>query len=46
MAPVHRDDVSAAVIVARVADQVALKDLSLEEPAIDDVVRRIYAGDG
>ncbi len=40
----HRDDVSAAVIVARVADQVALKDLSLEEPAIDDVVRRIYAG--
>jgi ABC-2 type transport system ATP-binding protein len=41
----HRDDVSAAVIVARVAAQVALKDLSLEEPAIDDVVRRIYAGE-
>ncbi|MDP9184911.1 MAG: ATP-binding cassette domain-containing protein, partial [Actinomycetota bacterium] len=40
----HRDDVSAAVIVARVAAQVALKDLSLEEPAIDDVIRRIYAG--
>ena len=40
----HRDEVSAAAIVARVADQVGLRDLTLEEPAIDDVVRRIHRG--
>ena len=40
----RREEVSAAAIVAEVAAQVALRDLSLEEPAIEDVVRRIYAG--
>jgi len=39
----RREEVSAAAIVADVAAQVALRDLSLEEPAIEDVVRRIYA---
>ena len=41
----HRDTISAASIVAQVAAQVALKDLSLEEPEIDDIVRSIYAGE-
>jgi len=39
----RREEVSAAAVVADVAAQVALRDLSLEEPAIEDVVRRIYA---
>jgi ABC-2 type transport system ATP-binding protein len=38
----RRDEVSAAAVVAEVAAQARLKDLSLEEPAIEDVVRRIY----
>jgi ABC-2 type transport system ATP-binding protein len=42
----HRDEVSAADIVARVAARAGLKDLSLEEPAIEDVVRRIYGRTG
>jgi ABC-2 type transport system ATP-binding protein len=40
----RREEVSAAAIVAEVARQVRLKDLTLEEPAIEDVVRRIYLG--
>ena len=40
----RRDVVSAAAVVAQVAAQARLKDLSLEEPAIEDVVRRIYLG--
>lgn len=40
----RRDEVSAAAVVAQVAAQARLKDLSLEEPAIEDVVRRIYLG--
>ena len=40
----RRDEVSAAAVIAQVAGKVGLKDLSLEEPAIDDVVRRIYSG--
>ena len=42
----RRDEVSAAAVIAQVAGTVGLKDLSLEEPAIDDVVRRIYSGGG
>jgi ABC-2 type transport system ATP-binding protein len=38
----RRDEVSAATIVAEVAAQARLRDLSLEEPAIEDVVRHIY----
>jgi viologen exporter family transport system ATP-binding protein len=38
----RRDEVSAASVVAEVAARARLKDLSLEEPAIEDVVRRIY----
>lgn len=40
----RRDEVSAAAVVAQVAAQARLKDLTLEEPAIEDVVRRIYLG--
>ena len=40
----RRDDVTAATVVAEVAARARLKDLSLEEPAIEDVVRRIYSG--
>lgn len=35
---------SAAELTARVAERVALRDLAIEEPDIEDVVRRIYAG--
>lgn len=38
----RRDEVSAAAVVAEVAARARLRDLSLEEPAIEDVVRRIY----
>jgi ABC-2 type transport system ATP-binding protein len=38
----RREDHSAADLVAAVASKVALRDLTLEEPAIEDVVRRIY----
>jgi ABC-2 type transport system ATP-binding protein len=38
----RRDDVTAADLIARVAARVPLRDLALEEPEIEDVVRRIY----
>lgn len=38
----RREDISAAALVAAVAEQVQLHDLTIEEPAIEDVVRRIY----
>jgi ABC-2 type transport system ATP-binding protein len=38
----RRSEVTAAELVARVARTARLRDLSLEEPAIEDVVRRIY----
>jgi ABC-2 type transport system ATP-binding protein len=38
----RRDLVSAAELIARVAAKVPLRDLALEDPAIEDVVRRIY----
>jgi ABC-2 type transport system ATP-binding protein len=36
------DEVSAAQVVAEVAQQASLVDLALEEPQIEEVVRRIY----
>ncbi len=36
-------DVSAARVLAAVAERAAVRDLSIEEPDIEDVVRRIYA---
>ncbi|MEX2395272.1 MAG: ATP-binding cassette domain-containing protein, partial [Actinomycetota bacterium] len=38
----RRDDVSAAALISTIAGRVELRDLALEEPAIEDVVRRIY----
>ena len=38
----RRDDVSAARLTAAVAERARLVDLALEEPDIEDVVRRIY----
>jgi ABC-2 type transport system ATP-binding protein len=38
----RRADVSAAHVVAEVAERAPLVDLSLEEPAIEEIVRRIY----
>jgi ABC-2 type transport system ATP-binding protein len=38
----HRDTTTAAELVARVAACYPLRDLALEEPAIEDIVRRIY----
>jgi len=40
----ERDRTSAARLVAEVAAQAALRDLTVEEPEIEDVVRRIYRG--
>jgi ABC-2 type transport system ATP-binding protein len=40
----RRDATTAAAVIAAVAAQVRVRDLTVEEPAIDDVVRRIYAG--
>jgi ABC-2 type transport system ATP-binding protein len=38
----RRDEVSAAQLTAAVAEQAALVDLAIDEPDIEDVVRRIY----
>jgi len=38
----RRDQVSAAALVAQVADRAPLKDLAITDPDIEDVVRRIY----
>jgi ABC-2 type transport system ATP-binding protein len=38
----RRDDASAATLAAAVAEQAAIVDFSVEEPDIEDVVRRIY----
>jgi ABC-2 type transport system ATP-binding protein len=37
-------ELTAARLLSRVSEQVAVRDLTIEETAIDDVVRRIYAG--
>ncbi len=39
-------ELTAARLLARVSEQVAVRDLTIEETGIDDVVRRIYAGEG
>lgn len=39
-----RDDVTAADLLARVAARAEVRDLSVEEPDIEAIVRRIYAG--
>ncbi len=38
----RRSDASAARLVSAVAEAAPLRDLALEEPAIEDIVRRIY----
>jgi ABC-2 type transport system ATP-binding protein len=40
----RRDEVSAARVAAAVAERARLVDLALEEPDIEDVIRRIYTG--
>jgi ABC-2 type transport system ATP-binding protein len=40
-----RDTVSAADLVARVVQVASVRDLTIEEPDVEDVVKRIYAGD-
>ncbi len=40
----RREDVTAAQLVAAVAQQAPLVDLAIEEPEIEDIVRRIYRG--
>jgi ABC-2 type transport system ATP-binding protein len=37
------DETTAAAVIAAIAAQAPIRDLMVEEPAIDDVVRRIYA---
>jgi len=39
----HRDDHTAASLLAQVTARVPVRDITVEEPAIDDIVRRIYA---
>jgi len=41
----RRADTTAAELIAAVAARVRLRDLTIEEPAIEDVVRRIYGGE-
>jgi ABC-2 type transport system ATP-binding protein len=38
----HRHDTTAAAVVAAVAERVSVRDLTVEEPPIDDIIRRIY----
>ena len=40
----RRDETSAAELIAAVAARARLVDLAIEEPDIEDIVRRIYAG--
>jgi ABC-2 type transport system ATP-binding protein len=39
-----RDAISAAALIATVADRHRVRDLTVEEPAIEEIVRRIYEG--
>lgn len=41
-----REEVSASALIAAVAERVRIKDLAIEEPEIEDVVREIYLGGG
>jgi ABC-2 type transport system ATP-binding protein len=40
----QRDDHTASSLLAEVTARAAVRDVTIEEPAIDDIVRRIYAG--
>ena len=39
----RRDDVSASELLSRVTSQVGVRDLAMEEPDIESIVREIYA---
>jgi ABC-2 type transport system ATP-binding protein len=39
----HRDGHTAASLLAQVSTRAAVRDITVEEPAIDDIVRRIYS---
>ena len=38
----RRDEIAAPVLIARVAERYRLRDLTLEEPEIEEIIRRIY----
>ena len=38
----RRESATAAELIAEIAERYPLRDLTLEEPAIEDIVRRIY----
>jgi ABC-2 type transport system ATP-binding protein len=38
----RRDEITAAELIAAVAARYRLRDLTIEEPAIEDIIRRIY----
>jgi ABC-2 type transport system ATP-binding protein len=40
----RRDDLTASDLVARLAARYSLLDLTIEEPAVEDIVRNIYTG--
>jgi ABC-2 type transport system ATP-binding protein len=42
----RREDATAAEVVSAVAARARIVDLTIEEPEIEDIVRRIYEGDG
>ncbi len=42
----RREDATAATVIAAVAARARIRDLTIEEPEIEDIVRRIYTGDG
>jgi ABC-2 type transport system ATP-binding protein len=37
-----KDELSASQLISRISEHYEIKDLTLEEPAIDDIIRRIY----
>jgi ABC-2 type transport system ATP-binding protein len=41
----RRDDLTASELIARLVASYAVLDLTIEEPAIEDIVRAIYTGD-
>jgi ABC-2 type transport system ATP-binding protein len=41
----RRDDTTAAELISRLVARYAVLDLTIEEPAIEDIVRAIYTGD-
>jgi ABC-2 type transport system ATP-binding protein len=42
----RRAETTAAAVISAVAETARLRDLTIEEPAIEDIVRRIYEGRG